>query len=127
MIKNINRVKGGAKGRSQGYNYENFILDLLKDCLGICQSIMKLKYDGKNFDEPSKFHIKKMNKENFPEIIDDLRAADIVIIYEDINKYCLGIDTKKPGNSGAQWLRKRIPIFLLFLLTFLQSLCAYFG
>ncbi len=99
---NINRVEGGRKGRTDGYNTEDQIKPVLEKNKGVCTTILSLKY--KREIMPTEYREISITK------LDDKRAADLVINYKYIY---VGLDSKKSdGASSTQWMRKRIPGFL---------------
>jgi hypothetical protein len=107
-IKNANRVSGGLKGRKDGYNYEDEVLDILKLNPKIAYQILSIKY---------KFNIDEYNYPLLTILKDqDKKAIEILITANKKDnsdmKYA-GLDSKKPtGSTCTQWMRKRIDMFL---------------
>jgi hypothetical protein len=100
-IEESNRICGGRDGRSDGYDYELEIRDLINEHKEIGKTLIELKYNKKINEDLTKLKATKL-----PEG----KAGDVKI---ELNNLFVGVDSKKPtGSNSTQWVRKRIHLFL---------------
>ena len=95
------RISGGREGRSEGYDYELEIRDLINEHKEIGKTLIELKYNKRINEDLIKLKATKL-----PEG----KAGDVKIEW---NNLFVGVDSKKPtGSNSTQWVRKRIHLFL---------------